>query len=157
VFGRYAVPYSPRMNLKKFRSSKSLVLMARFSLGSSRWKQFQNFRFLIKKGPKGALSHILPTSHATNSVVWTEILSFSLKTPSLLLFPLGALPSALYTFPFSSRKSVLLTDILSLSFSHNALSILKLDSFRTGFILLSGLFFYDIWWVFGTDVVSSSR
>ncbi len=34
------------------------------------------------------------------------------------------------------------------------MSILKVDSFKTGSILLSGLFFYDIWWVFGTKVVS---
>lgn len=33
------------------------------------------------------------------------------------------------------------------------MSMLKADSFRTGIILLSGLFFYDIWWVFGTKVV----
>lgn len=31
--------------------------------------------------------------------------------------------------------------------------MLKVDSFRTGSILLFGLFFYDIWWVFGTKVV----
>jgi minor histocompatibility antigen H13 len=49
---------------------------------------------------------------------------------------------------------VLLTDILSLSFSHTALSFLKIDSFKTGCVFLSGLFVYDIWWVFGTDVVS---
>jgi minor histocompatibility antigen H13 len=48
---------------------------------------------------------------------------------------------------------VLLTDVLALSFSYNALSLLKLDSFKTGSILLSGLFVYDVWWVFGTDVV----
>lgn len=48
---------------------------------------------------------------------------------------------------------MLLTDVLALSFSHNALSLLKLDSFKTGSILLSGLFVYDVWWVFGTDVV----
>lgn len=46
-----------------------------------------------------------------------------------------------------------MTDILSMSFSHNALSLLKIDSFKTGCILLSGLFLYDIWWVFGTGVV----
>lgn len=31
--------------------------------------------------------------------------------------------------------------------------MMKLDSFKTGCILLSGLFLYDIWWVFGTKVV----
>ena len=31
--------------------------------------------------------------------------------------------------------------------------MLSLDSFRTGMILLSGLFIYDIFWVFGTEVM----
>lgn len=53
----------------------------------------------------------------------------------------------------ATRKPVLITNILSLSFSHNALSLLKIDSFQTGAILLTGLFFYDIWWVFGTEVM----
>ena len=70
--------------------------------------------------------------------------------------PLGAIPSIIYTFGTNTtRRSALLTDILALSFSHNALSLLKLDSFKTGCVLLSGLFFYDIWWVFGTEVVSA--
>jgi len=47
----------------------------------------------------------------------------------------------------------LITDILGLSFTHNALALLKIDSFKTGTILLSGLFVYDIWWVFGTEVM----
>lgn len=92
--------------------------------------------------------------HISTTHSQLEFLSMSWRTPSLLLFPLGALPSILYTFSTASRKSVLLTDVLSMSFSHNALSLLKIDSFKTGSILLSGLFFYDIWWVFGTEVVS---
>lgn len=82
-----------------------------------------------------------------------ELVSLSLRTPSIVLFPMSMIPSIIYTFSTANRKSVILTDILSMSFSHNALSLLKLDSFKTGCILLSGLFFYDIWWVFGTDVV----
>ena len=84
-----------------------------------------------------------------------ELLSVSLRTPSLFLVPAGAIPSILYTFGDSAtRRSALLTDVLGMSFSHNALSLLKLDSFKTGCVLLSGLFVYDIWWVFGTEVVS---
>ena len=72
------------------------------------------------------------------------------------MIPFGALPSLVYNFgPSQSRKSALLTDLLALSFSYNALCLLTLDSFKTGCILLSGLFFYDVWWVFGTEVVSS--
>jgi hypothetical protein len=82
------------------------------------------------------------------------LFSMTWKTPSLFLFPLAVVPSAIYCFSPTKRKSVLVTDILSLSFAHSAQSLLKIDTFKTGTILLSCLFFYDIWWVFGTEVVS---
>jgi len=53
-----------------------------------------------------------------------------------------------------TSKPALMTNILGLSFAYNALCLLKIDSFQTGTILLAGLFVYDIWWVFGTEVVS---
>ncbi|KAF5386018.1 hypothetical protein D9615_002521 [Tricholomella constricta] len=113
---------------------KSSISITRFFLGATRWKQFEKTTFLIKKG--------------SNS-----LLSLSWRTPSLCLFPLAVIPSAIYSLSTASRRPVLMTDILSLSFSHNALSLLKIDSFQTGAVLLSGLFFYDIWWVFGTEVM----
>ncbi|KAL1942090.1 hypothetical protein VTO73DRAFT_6620 [Trametes versicolor] len=114
---------------------KSLISLSRWAVGQSRWQKFDKVQFLILKGAK-------------------EQLSVSLRTPSLFLIPLGAIPSSLYTFGNSAtRRSALLTDLLALSFSHNALSLLKLDSFKTGCVLLSGLFIYDIWWVFGTEVM----
>lgn len=113
---------------------KSSISLTRFVLGSARWKEFDKTSICIRKG--------------SNSL-W----SLSWRTPSLFLFPLAVVPSAIYSFSTADRKPVLMTDILSLSFSHNALSLLKIDSFQTGAILLSGLFFYDIWWVFGTEVM----
>ncbi|KAF8234057.1 peptidase A22B, signal peptide peptidase [Tricholoma matsutake] len=113
---------------------KSVISLMRYCLGSTRWKQFDSMNFSIKKGSKSLLS-----------MTW--------KTPSLFLFPLAIIPSAIYSFSPTKRKSVLITDILSLSFSHNALSLMKIDSFQTGSILLSSLFLYDIWWVFGTEVM----
>lgn len=78
-----------------------------------------------------------------------------MRTPSPFLLFFGAIPSVLYYLDTSTRRSPLLTDILGFSFAHNALSLLKIDSFQTGCVLLSGLFLYDIWWVFGTEVVSN--
>jgi hypothetical protein len=95
-----------------------------------------------------------PQRPLTNGFLLIELLSVSLRTPTIMLFPLALIPSVLYNMSEVSHKSALLTDILALSFSHNALSLLKIDSFKTGCILLSGLFFYDIYWVFGTEVVS---
>ncbi len=71
----------------------------------------------------------------------------------MFLALLGMIPSALYVFHYGPDKPILLTNVLALSFGHGAMSMLKLDSFKTGIILLFGLFFYDIWWVFGTKVV----
>lgn len=39
-------------------------------------------------------------------------------------------------------------NLIALAFCFNAISLLKIDSFKTGIILLTGLFFYDIYWVF---------
>lgn len=40
-----------------------------------------------------------------------------------------------------------------IAFSLQAIELISLGSFFNGFILLSGLFVYDIFWVFGTDVM----
>ena len=81
----------------------------------------------------------------------------SCRTPSIYLTLVGLAPSVFYIFYCGPKKPILLTNILALSFGHDAMSMLKVDSFRTGSILLSGLFFYDIWWVFGTKVVCDIR
>ncbi|ELU45081.1 signal peptide peptidase domain-containing protein [Rhizoctonia solani AG-1 IA] len=73
------------------------------------------------------------------------------RLPSLVLIPISAIPSL--SFFLSDPKSAIMTDILALSFSHTALGTMKIDSLQTGCILLSGLFLYDIWWVFGTKVM----
>jgi minor histocompatibility antigen H13 len=115
---------------------KSAVTITRYLIGAERWKQFEPFSVEIKKGS-------------------SSLFSSKWRTPSVLLLPLSVIPSALYRYSSASRRSALLTDVLSMSFSHNALSLLKLDSFKTGTALLSGLFLYDIWWVFGTPVMVS--
>ncbi|KAJ3521063.1 hypothetical protein NMY22_g12466 [Coprinellus aureogranulatus] len=117
----------------------SSISLLRYTLGEPRWKRFEKFTVKAKKGH-------------------TPLFALSLRTPSLLLLPISVIPSGLYHFWTTTTRggvgrSALVTDILGLSFSHNALALLKLDSFKTGCILLSGLFVYDIWWVFGTEVM----
>ncbi|KAJ7178527.1 signal peptide peptidase-domain-containing protein [Mycena crocata] len=110
---------------------KSSISLTRWVVGNSRWKAFDEVSLVVRKGK-------------------TALVDVSARTPSLILLPFAALPSAIYTF---HARSALLTDVLGLSFAHNALALLKIDSFRTGCILLTGLFFYDVWWVFGTEVM----
>jgi len=114
----------------------SLTSLAQFTLGSQRWDEFVKIEVKIAKGTR-------------------NIVHFSCRTPSLFLVPLGTIPSIIYVFYSEPTKSIFLTNVLALSFGHQAISLLKIDSFKTGGILLSGLFFYDIWWVFGTKVMVS--
>lgn len=44
-------------------------------------------------------------------------------------------------------------NIFGLAFCLNGIEIIHLSSFKTGAMLLGGLFFYDIFWVFKTDVM----
>lgn len=43
--------------------------------------------------------------------------------------------------------------MFGLSFSLSGISMLSLERFAIGAALLCGLFIYDIFWVFGTDVM----
>uniref|UniRef100_A0A7S4NNE3 Minor histocompatibility antigen H13 n=1 Tax=Paramoeba aestuarina TaxID=180227 RepID=A0A7S4NNE3_9EUKA len=51
------------------------------------------------------------------------------------------------------EKHWIVNNILGFAFSLQAISMLNLGSYRIGCILLGGLFLYDIFWVFGTDVM----
>ncbi|XP_071965781.1 minor histocompatibility antigen H13-like [Antedon mediterranea] len=51
------------------------------------------------------------------------------------------------------QKHWIANNVFGLAFSVNAVEFLQLNTVITGCILLGGLFFYDIFWVFGTDVM----
>lgn len=44
-------------------------------------------------------------------------------------------------------------NLLGLAFAVNGVELLALNNVATGVTLLGGLFFYDVFWVFGTDVM----
>lgn len=74
-------------------------------------------------------------------ITWPKVLAFIL--------------AAGFTAHYSLTKNWISSNLLGLSFAFTAIKVLHLDSFKTGMILLSGLFLYDIFWVFGTDVMVS--
>lgn len=51
------------------------------------------------------------------------------------------------------KKHWIANNLFGLAFAVNGVEMLHLNNFVTGVILLSGLFFYDIFWVFGTNVM----
>ncbi|KAI0305685.1 signal peptide peptidase-domain-containing protein [Multifurca ochricompacta] len=114
----------------------SFISLAKLTFGAQRWSRFERYQVKVVNGSG-------------------DVATLSCRTPSLFLAPLGMIPSLLYVFYSGPKKSMLLTNILALSFGHDAMSMLRIDSFKTGSILLSGLFIYDVWWVFGTKVMVS--
>lgn len=51
------------------------------------------------------------------------------------------------------KKHWIANNLFGLAFSLNAIEFLTLNTVLTGVILLGGLFFYDIFWVFGSNVM----
>ncbi|KAJ1547759.1 hypothetical protein HK096_000185, partial [Nowakowskiella sp. JEL0078] len=62
---------------------------------------------------------------------------------------LAILANVYYVF----TKNWVVSNLLAEAFSVTAVQLLNLDNFGTGIVLLAALFFYDIFWVFGTDVM----
>jgi len=78
-----------------------------------------------------------------------EILKLSFAKVHIALFVLAIVVTVAYSF----TKNWILSNLLGLAFSITTIPLLKLDSFKTGILLLSALFFYDIFWVFFTPVM----
>ncbi|GJJ06307.1 hypothetical protein Clacol_000498 [Clathrus columnatus] len=124
-------------------------------LRREKWNLFDRTQLFLVKN---RLGQCISTSLSYPILTWVwlvppELLRLSFRTPTPFLLPLAVIPSVLYVISDPKDKPPLITNILGLSFAFNALCLLKLDSFKTGSILLAGLFIYDIWWVFGTEVM----
>jgi len=61
--------------------------------------------------------------------------------------------SAAFGVWYLMKKHWLANNIFGLAFSINGIEMISLGSVKNGCILLSLLFFYDIFWVFGTEVM----
>ena len=56
---------------------------------------------------------------------------------------------------YAATKHWLLNNLLGVAFSVQGIALVSLGSYKNGLLLLAGLFVYDIFWVFGTDVMVS--
>lgn len=73
----------------------------------------------------------------------------SLKTSEMIAGIIAIPP----TIAYFATKHWLLNNLFGIAFSIGGIESLILPNFKVGFILLWGLFFYDIFWVYGTDVM----
>lgn len=113
-----------------------------------------------------ALTHVLsPALHKiiSSSFVQTYSFQFTQGTDkdrnSLIDFEFTTVD--LFSLVFSTlfggwylwKKHWIANNVLGLAFSINGIELLHLNTVLNGCILLGGLFIYDIFWVFGTDVM----
>ena len=80
---------------------------------------------------------------------WQEPLDLSFTLPELA----AGLMSSAFCIWYFTHKHWLANNVLGLAFSVQGMEHLSLGTVTTGVILLSGLFFYDIFWVFCTPVM----
>jgi len=66
---------------------------------------------------------------------------------------LGFLGSVAFCVSYFQRKHWTMNNVLGISFCLQGIERFSLGTYKIGAILLVGLFFYDIFWVFGTDVM----
>ncbi|KAG6467303.1 hypothetical protein ZIOFF_074860 [Zingiber officinale] len=67
----------------------------------------------------------------------------------------ASIPGTFFCVWYALKKHWLANNILGIAFCIQGIEMLSLGSFKTGAILLVGLFFYDIFWVFFTPVMVS--
>lgn len=76
-----------------------------------------------------------------------------LPLDGLITLGLGILCSVAYWAPVAMEQKFLVSNVIAWSLGMVSLGAISFGSFQTGAILLAGLFCYDIFWVFGTDVM----
>lgn len=70
---------------------------------------------------------------------------------------LGMCAGAAMAYGFMVSKNWIINNVFGVSFCLVGIKMISLSSYKTGAILLVGLFFYDIFWVFGSKSVFGSN
>ncbi|XP_071835502.1 minor histocompatibility antigen H13-like [Apostichopus japonicus] len=91
--------------------------------------------------------HLLLTSGTAEKK--EELMNYNFDYKDLINLALCGVFGAWYLF----QKHWIANNIFGLAFALNGIEFLQLNTVMTGCILLGGLFFYDIFWVFGTNVM----
>jgi len=61
--------------------------------------------------------------------------------------------STIFSYIYFKTKHYMMNNIFGICFCIQSIERISIGSYKIGVILLIGLFFYDIFWVFGTDVM----
>lgn len=78
-----------------------------------------------------------------------DILNYEFDTRDLICLIISSVVGVWYIL----KKHWIANNLFGLAFALNGVELLHLNNVSTGCILLGGLFIYDIFWVFGTNVM----
>ncbi|KAJ4934154.1 hypothetical protein JOQ06_006959 [Pogonophryne albipinna] len=78
-----------------------------------------------------------------------EIVNYEFDTKNLLCLIISSVVGVWYLL----KKHWIANNLFGLAFALNGVELLHLNNVSTGCILLGGLFVYDVFWVFGTNVM----
>ncbi|XP_014663862.1 PREDICTED: minor histocompatibility antigen H13-like [Priapulus caudatus] len=78
-----------------------------------------------------------------------DVIDYSFDRRDLVTLTLCGITGGWYLW----KKHWIANNLFGLAFSVNGVELLQLNSVLTGAILLCGLFIYDVFWVFGTNVM----
>jgi len=78
-----------------------------------------------------------------------DIINYKFTTHDMVCLLIPSAIGVWYLF----KKHWIANNLFGLAFAVHGVELLQLNNIVTGCILLSGLFFYDIFWVFGTNVM----
>ncbi|XP_068650289.1 signal peptide peptidase 1-like [Aristolochia californica] len=102
-----------------------------------------------------AIKRFLPKNWNDNPIVWRMPYFQSVEVEFTKSQVVAAIPGTFFCAWYASQKHWLANNVLGLAFCIQGIEMLSLGSFKTGAILLAGLFVYDIFWVFFTPVMVS--
>ncbi|KAL4557295.1 hypothetical protein LXL04_035468 [Taraxacum kok-saghyz] len=102
-----------------------------------------------------AIRRFLPTKWNEDVITWQFPYFRSLDVEFTRSQVIAGIPGTFFCVWYVAQKHWLANNILGLAFCIQGIEMLSLGSFKTGAILLAGLFFYDIFWVFFTPVMVS--
>uniref|UniRef100_A0AAX7UK21 Histocompatibility (minor) 13 n=1 Tax=Astatotilapia calliptera TaxID=8154 RepID=A0AAX7UK21_ASTCA len=78
-----------------------------------------------------------------------EIVNYEFDTKNLVCLLISSVVGVWYLL----KKHWIANNLFGLAFALNGVELLHLNNVSTGCILLGGLFIYDVFWVFGTNVM----
>lgn len=108
----------------------------------------------LLKGPFTSIkvSKTIKVNHPLPAFIGGESpwdLSFSFTLADMVAF----IGSCIFSWFYIKKKHWVLNNVIGICFCLRGIERLSLGTYKIGAILLIGLFFYDIFWVFGTDVM----